>query len=142
MKDDENREARRRSVWLPATVLFLMLSLVGGAVYWLTLPLTGSGGDQAGPKQAAPKNAGPVKQPANSAPVPAGPVKSAEIKPKDGGPSSEVRHGKVPNPPRESDKKEDKQPPDATKMAARKDRAAPTTPPAEKIATRPCKGQC
>ena len=81
MKDNKNREPRRRSVWLPATVLFLMLSLGGGAVYWLTLPQTGVGEDQAGPKQPAPENAGPDKEQAKSAPVPAEPAKSAETNP-------------------------------------------------------------
>ncbi len=106
-----------------------MLSLGGGAVYWLTLPQTGVGEDQAGPKQPAPENAGPDKEQAKSAPVPAEPSKSAETNPKDAAPSSKARNDKSPDPPKITDKKEEKTPPDVTEMAAKKDMAAPAPPP-------------
>jgi len=141
VKDDEDRENRRRSVWLPATLLFLMLSLDGAAVYWLTLPQTGVGEDQASPKQAAPENAEAVKQPANSAPVPVEPGKSAQTEPKEAAAlAAKAGNEKAPDPPpnplQETDKNGDKPPSDVTEMVAKKNLAAPTTPPAEKPAPR------
>lgn len=111
MKDGANPEARRPSVWLPATVLFLMLSLVGGAVYWLTLPLE---------EGAVPKSAGSVKEPA----------KLAEIAPREAKPPPQVRIDKPSDPRPKTDQKGLKPPPDVTERVTKKAFVAPSTPPA------------
>ena len=126
MKDDENREPRRRSVWLPATVLFVLLSLVSGVVYWLTLPLKEVVENQAGPKH-------PVSE--NMETASTQPAKSAENKPKDVAPPSQVRSEISPDSSQKRDKKGGKSPAKVTKMAAKKIMAAPTTLPIEKLAS-------
>lgn len=126
MNDDENRETRRRSVWLPATVLFVLSSLVSGAVYWLTLPLKEVVEDQARPKHHVSEKVKPASTP---------PAKSAEINPKDLVPPSQVRSQSSPESSQKKVKKEGKSPAKVTKMAATKIMAAPTTLPVEKLAS-------
>lgn len=146
MKDDENRESRRRSVWLPATVLLLLLTLVGGTVYWLTLaPPPGDDSlarvetDPVGPQQAATKNPEPIKEPAEatagSAPiaaepaVPADPVKSSEIKPSGSSPAAQSNQST--EPPQETASKGENPPPDPAVAVTKEDVTAPPPPPTE-----------
>lgn len=51
VKANEKSEARRRSVWLPATVLILLLALDGAAFYWLTQPQKDVAGKSTGQKE-------------------------------------------------------------------------------------------
>ena len=121
MRDDDNRKSRRGSVWLPATVLFLLLSLVSGAVYWLTLPEMGEHGDQPDAKQIAPKKAGADHEPTNL----------AETKAKDLAPS---QIGKLPDLPRQTVKEAHKGAPGLPKMAATQQTLPQTAAPAERLA--------
>jgi len=120
VRNDANRKSRHRSVWLPATALILMLSLDGGAVYWLTKPQASANADQASPQKAASKNTGPAKKPANLSTAKSKDVASSQNK-------------KSSNLPPNSGASKAKAAPDVPKVMASKNSAISATPQGKKI---------
>lgn len=139
MKDDEIHEPRRRSAWLPASLLFLLLLFDAGAVYWLTRPESGPEEEAAGSEQPVLKgseSAGAPAEPAapkNEPAAPAPPAQQNDTAPpaqqNDTAAPPETARPEPPPPPPPMDKPEDREPPPVPALEAKPEAAPPAPPP-------------